>query len=126
MSGAGRTPGGPDPARTVNPEVAGMTGGEAPPRRNGELVFEEVWEGRAFGMAVALSDRGLYPWRDFRASLVDVIAACDAAGDATTPYYERFLEALERLAVARGLVGRDELEARAAELAARRGVLIRD
>ena len=28
----------------------------AVPRKNGELVFEAPWEGRVFGMAVALSD----------------------------------------------------------------------
>ena len=109
-----------DPARSVNPEVAEMEGPEAPPRRNGELVFDKLWEGRTFGMAVTLSDQGVYPWRDFRPSLVEVISACDAAGDTTTPYYERFLEALERTAVARGLVTAEELDARTDALVAKR------
>lgn len=109
-----------DPARSVNPEVAEMEGPEAPPRRNGELVFDKLWEGRTFGMAVTLSDQGVYPWRDFRTSLVEVISACDAAGDTTTPYYERFLEALERTAVARGLVTAEELDARTDALVAKR------
>ena len=30
------------------PEVTGMTGAAALPRRNGELVFEAPWQGRAF------------------------------------------------------------------------------
>lgn len=109
-----------DNARNVNPEVAEMQGPEAPPRKNGELVFDKLWEGRTFGMAVTLSDQGVYPWRDFRSSLVDVISACDAAGDTTTPYYERFLAALENLALERGLVAKDELDARTNELVARR------
>jgi len=106
--------------RAVNPEVAEMQGAEAPPRKNGELVFDALWEGRTFGMAVTLSDRGLYPWRDFRASLIDVISACDAAGDTATPYYERFLAALEHLAVDRGLVSAEELDALTQEYAAKR------
>ena len=43
----------------------------AVPRTNGELVFEAPWEGRVFGMAVALNDQGVYPWRDFRDQLVE-------------------------------------------------------
>jgi nitrile hydratase accessory protein len=109
-------------ARTVNPEVAEMEGSEAPPRKNGELVFDHLWEGRTFGMAVTLSDQGLYPWRDFRASLIDVISACDASGDTTTPYYERFLAALENLAVERGLIEREALNALTSQYAAKRAV----
>lgn len=107
-------------ARTVNPEVAEMQGPEAPPRKNGELVFDSLWEGRTFGMAVTLSDKGLYPWRDFRSSLIAVISACDAAGDTSTPYYERFLAALEHLAVERGLIAPDELDALTEAYAAKR------
>lgn len=113
---SGRT----DGTRGVNPEIAEMEGPAAPPRRNGELVFDRLWEGRTFGMAVTLSDQGAYPWRDFRASLVDVISACDAAGDTTTPYYERFLAALERTAIDRGLVSKEELDARTDALVAKR------
>lgn len=107
-------------ARSVNPEVAEMSGAEAPPRKNGELVFDHLWEGRTFGMAVTLSDQGIYPWRDFRASLIEVISACDAQGDTTTPYYERFLAALEHLAVDRGLIAREELDALASQYEAKR------
>jgi nitrile hydratase accessory protein len=107
-------------ARSVNPEVAEMAGPESPPRKNGELVFDHLWEGRAFGMAVTLSDQGLYPWRDFRDSLVQVIAGHDAAGDVSTPYYERFLAALEHLAIQRGLVSKAELDALTGEYVAKR------
>jgi nitrile hydratase accessory protein len=106
--------------RAVNPEVAEMGGSEAPPRRNGELVFSHLWEGRTFGMAVTLSDQGVYPWRDFRSSLIEVISACDASGDTRTPYYERFLAALENLAVERGLLAREELDALTSQYAAKR------
>jgi nitrile hydratase accessory protein len=94
-----------------DPEVAQMEGVEALPRRNGELVFEALWEGRAFGMAVALNDQGLYPWREFRDELVSRIGAADAAAEPST-YYERFLAALESLALRRGLVSREELDVR--------------
>jgi nitrile hydratase accessory protein len=101
-------------SKSADPEVANMEGVEALPRKNGELVFDALWEGRVFGMAVALNDQGVYPWRDFRDQLVERIAEADASNDPST-YYERFLAALERLALAKGLVARDELDKRTAE-----------
>jgi nitrile hydratase accessory protein len=97
-----------------DPEVANMEGAAALPRKNGELVFDELWEGRIFGLAVALHDQGSYPWRTFRDALVARIAAADAAGEAST-YYERFLRAFEDVAVAQGLVTPEELAARTEE-----------
>src|SRR3989442_15007083 len=91
----------------AGPEVANMEGAEALPRKNGELVFDALWEGRVFGMAVALNDGGLYPWRDFRDQLVERIGEADADNDPST-YYQRFLAAFERLALAKRLVTRDE------------------
>jgi nitrile hydratase accessory protein len=91
-------------------------GSASVPRQNGEFVFEAPWEGRAFGIAVALSDRRVYDWDEFRSLLIDEIAAADASGDEST-YYERWLAALERLLVARGLVNASELDERTADYA---------
>ena len=93
-----------------------MEGVEALPRRNGELVFDALWEGRAFGMAVALNDQGAYPWREFRDALVQRIGAAEAGGEQST-YYERFLAAFEQVALSRGLVTRAELDLRTQEYA---------
>jgi nitrile hydratase accessory protein len=99
-----------------NPEVASMEGPEALPRKNGELVFDALWEGRAFGMAVALNDQGRYPWREFRDRLAERIAEADASRE-DSGYYERFMAALERLALDKGLVTRAELDQRTEEYA---------
>jgi len=100
----------------TDPEVANMAGVEALPRKNGELVFDALWEGRVFGMAVALNDQGTYLWREFRDRLVKRIADADSSGDPST-YYERFLAALEQLLLDEGLVSRDELNERMEEYA---------
>jgi nitrile hydratase accessory protein len=106
----------PDSTSDVDPEIANMQGSVALPRKNGELVFEAPWEGRVFGLAVALNERCLYPWSDFRDSLIDTIARQEAEG--TEPvYYEQWLESFERLLAARGVMTNEEIEARAAELA---------
>ena len=93
-----------------------MEGDSALPRSNGELVFEAPWEGRAFGLAVALNEQQLYPWREFRDGLVAAIAADEEAGAGST-YYERWLATLESLLVQRGIVTPAELDARTAEYA---------
>ena len=99
---------------TPDQRIGLMAGTAALPRLNGELVFGAPWEGRAFGVAVALSDQGLYAWGAFRDGLVGEIAAAENAS-VPSGYYERWLAALEKLVLARGFVGLAELDARATE-----------
>jgi nitrile hydratase accessory protein len=77
------------------------------PRDNGELVFEEPWQGRALGMAVVALDRLGVPWADFRRHLADAIAARPASRheSAATAYYVAWLDALETLLAERGVIG---------------------
>jgi nitrile hydratase accessory protein len=92
-----------------DPRIAIMDGEAALPRKNGELVFNAPWEGRVFGMAVALNDEGAYTWDDFRDRLKSSIAAAESAQEAST-YYERWLRSFESLLIDRGLVSPDELD----------------
>jgi nitrile hydratase accessory protein len=84
-------------------------------------VFEEVWEGRVFGLTMALHEAGLFPWDEFRGRLIEAIAAWDAsdAPRAAWRYYDRWLIALERVLAERGLCAPAELETRTRALAAR-------
>ena len=100
-----------------DPHIAAMDEQVALPRKNGELVFEAPWEARAFGLAVALNEAGVYPWRDFSQGLAAAETATLEQQGAPASYYERWLETLEKLALARGLVTLDELDARTAEYA---------
>jgi nitrile hydratase accessory protein len=88
--------------------VDGALGAEAPlPRDNGELVFEEPWQGRALGMGVVAIDRAGASWADFRRHLAAAIAArrsADGESYATT-YYAAWLDALEALLAERALLG---------------------
>ena len=89
--------------------VADMTGRAAVPRKNGELVFAEPWQGRAFGMAVALSEQGVFAWEEFRQELIAQVAAAERSGG-SFEYYEVWLAAFERLLAAKGLVSGAEVE----------------
>jgi nitrile hydratase accessory protein len=88
----------------VGPEVTGMTGAAALPRRNGELVFDAPWQGRAFGMALAVVERLGLPWREFQERLIAAIGAYPGA-----PYYDCWLAALERLVLEHGVVSAEDL-----------------
>lgn len=99
-----------------DPRIAGMDEQIALPRQNGELVFTAPWEARAFGIAVVLNEAGMYPWRDFSQGLAAEIATAEQHG-IPTGYYERWLATLAKLAIARGLITSEELEARTAEYA---------
>jgi nitrile hydratase accessory protein len=84
-------------------EIADMTGAAALPRKNGELVFDEAWQGRIFGMTVAMSHEASFEWREFQAQLIAEIAHAEREGESSS-YYERWLHAFERLLAAKGLV----------------------
>jgi nitrile hydratase accessory protein len=76
------------------------------PRDNGELVFEELWQGRALAMAVVALDRLGAPWGDFREHLANAISRRPANDNESpaTAYYAAWLDALERLLAERGVI----------------------
>lgn len=97
---------------SIDRSIAYLEGDAALPRNNGELVFRAPWEGRAFGVAVALSENGEYAWDDFRDRLVEEISKSGQE------YYESWLDALQSLLLARGVVTADEVAERAKEYVA--------
>ena len=88
---------------------------DRPPRANGRLCFSEEWERTAFGMALALAKSGSFEWDAFRQNLIASIHGWENThdlGDPSWNYYDRWLEALERIAVDAGLITSDEIERR--------------
>jgi nitrile hydratase accessory protein len=87
-------------------------GTETPlPRDNGELVFEEPWQGRALGMGVVALERIGASWAEFRWHLAAAIAAQPPAeGESeASAYYAAWLDALEALLAERALLDPTEL-----------------
>ncbi|MFJ9910562.1 nitrile hydratase accessory protein [Actinacidiphila glaucinigra] len=95
-----------------------VDGPAAPPRSNGELVFAEPWESRAFGMAVALHEAGAFAWPRFQASLISRIRAWEDGGspDEAWDYYRLWLAALEDVLTEQDVVRADEVTTRARTL----------
>jgi len=98
-------------------QIATMEAQIALPRENGELVFQAPWEARAFGLAVALNEQESYEWREFSAELAATIAVAEQNNDPSS-YYAGWIASLEELVIARGLISREQLDARTAECAA--------
>jgi nitrile hydratase accessory protein len=95
-----------------------VVGPAAPPRSNGELVFAEPWESRAFAMAVSSCEAGVFSWREFQEALITRIARHN---DTSTHwcYYWHWLGALEDVLASRGAVRHHDVTARATELSQR-------
>ena len=98
-----------------------LDGPGAPPRKNGELVFAAPWEGRAFGITLALYDQDLFEWEEFRQRLIAEIGAWERAhpdGEGWS-YYACWLAALESLLSDKGICAVADLSLRAEALAVR-------
>jgi nitrile hydratase accessory protein len=98
-----------------------VEGPSSPPRSNGELVFAEPWESRAFGVTIALHQDGLFTWDEFKERLIAAIARWEVAhsdGEGYR-YYTCWLDALQTLLDERQVLPDADVQRRAADLAAR-------
>jgi nitrile hydratase accessory protein len=91
--------------KDVSDAIALMGEQTAPPRDNGELVFDAPWQARAFAIALATVERTGLAWDAFRLRLIDTIA-----DEPDRPYYDSWVVALEALVVSAGLTTRGELD----------------
>jgi nitrile hydratase accessory protein len=98
----------------LSAQVDALTGDAALPRSNGEIVFDQPWEARAFSLAVALCEAGRYEWNGFRDRLIDAVG--EAGPDDGSGYYAAWMAALESVVVDRGLLDRSEIVNRVEEI----------
>ncbi|HEV7610709.1 MAG TPA: nitrile hydratase accessory protein, partial [Steroidobacteraceae bacterium] len=68
-------------------------------------VFAEPWQAHAFALAVRLSAKGHFSWKEWASMLADELQSAAEHGepDDGSRYYHYWLAALERLVVAKGL-----------------------
>lgn len=82
--------------------------------RQGEPVFFEPWQAKAFAMTLALHDMGLFAWREWADALGRACAATPMPSQASAEaharaYFTAWLAALEDLLAARSLLSADGL-----------------
>jgi nitrile hydratase accessory protein len=66
--------------------------------------FDAPWQAHAFALTVHLNERGLFNWSEWAQALSAELHAPDAAPDGSD-YYARWLQALEKLLMDRGVTG---------------------
>jgi hypothetical protein len=94
----------------VKTDLLDVDGDAAPPRRNGELIFDAPWQSRVFGLAAAIVETCFDGNREpFRQQLIAAIAQ-----DQERPYWDSWTAALEALVVQAGLVDELAIERRSA------------
>lgn len=101
-------------------------GPAAPPRANGELVFDAPWQTRIFGATVALYEAGRFEWNDFQQRLIAAITDHEAVIEAETSdessdydYWGCWLDAFRGLADENGWAGATTLHDMEHQLEAR-------
>lgn len=89
---------------------------------NGELLFEQPWQSRTFGMARALCESGVFSWDEFRVLLIENIRTWEDSHsdteDAATKYayWDLFLAALTTLLARQQVCPDSELQTRQTQL----------
>lgn len=83
-------------------------------KRDGEPLFAEPWQAECMALVARLVEQGRIGAGEWAAALGEEIrrAATAGAPDNAESYYAAALRALERLVIAGGLVGAEELAAR--------------
>jgi nitrile hydratase accessory protein len=86
------------------------------PRDAGGPVFAEPWQAQAFALAVTLSERGHFTWKEWASALAGELEAAGSRGqpDDGSRYYEHWLAALERIVTEKGLADSTALRTRTA------------
>jgi len=93
-------------------DMGGMHGFGRVEREDNEPVFHAAWEGRVLGLSRACSAQHLFNIDESRHAIERM-----APGDyLASSYYERWLDRNIRLLVEKGVITRDELEHRMAQL----------
>lgn len=94
-------------------DIGGMQGLGRVPREDDEPIFHAEWEKRVFALMVSTFGGGAFNAGELRHAVNERL---DQSQYLTLSYYERWIQGIETLLIEKGLVTRDELEARYAEL----------
>ena len=81
------------------------------PQADGEPVFAEPWQARAFAITLQLYENGHFTWQEWADQLGAEIAA-----STSDDYYQQWLAALEKITHSKGLLLDDELTTRCDKL----------
>ncbi len=98
-------------------DVGGMHGLGPIVREEDEPVFHEEWEGRTLALARAMLGGEFFNLDEFRHAMERM----EPSSYLRSSYYERWLEGSINLLLEKGVITREEFEARLDDLAERKG-----
>lgn len=78
-------------------------------------VFNEPWEAQAFAIVLALYEAGQFTWEEWAKTLNQEIVLAQKNGDPDlgNTYYQHWLNALEKIALAKNISSNSEIYAKA-------------
>lgn len=87
-------------------DIGGLRGLGAVPELDDDLDFHAAWEARVFGLMRSLRYAGAFTTDEFR----HTIERMDPAAYLGASYFERWIDAVERLCLAKGLIDEAQLD----------------
>ena len=82
-----------------------------------EPVFQAPWEAKAFAIVNQLAADRHYSWTEWNDQLVQEIATAESSTADSRTYYECWLQACEKLLIAKGLLDADAIDQKVVALA---------
>lgn len=86
-----------------------------------DAKFSEPWEAKAFAIIVTMAKEGYFAWDEwveFFSQEVKVATLIEENGGNPQSYYEQWLDAAEKILMAKGLVTKEQLFAKKFSIAA--------
>lgn len=96
-------------------QVALLCSRSLPICADGDMVFTEPWEAKAFAIVVTLSQTGYFTWSEWVDCFAEHVAkatSIEAAGGVPKTYYEQWVDAAESILVSKGITSAEQLVAR--------------
>ena len=82
-----------------------------------EPVFQAPWEAKAFAIAHQLAADRQYSWTEWNDQLVQEIATAESSATNSRTYYECWLQACEKLLIAKGILDVQAIDQKVVDLA---------
>ncbi|MEM6432300.1 MAG: nitrile hydratase accessory protein [Cyanobacteria bacterium P01_D01_bin.115] len=82
-----------------------------------EPVFQAPWEAKAFAIVNQLAADRQYSWTEWNDQLVQEIATAESSATDSRTYYECWLQACEKLLIAKGLLDAPAIDQKVIDLA---------
>ncbi|NER80139.1 MAG: nitrile hydratase accessory protein [Leptolyngbya sp. SIO1D8] len=80
------------------------------PEKDHEPAFQAPWEARAFAIVNQLATTQHYSWAEWTDQFVGEIAAAEAEPANASSYYERWVQACEKLLIAKGILDAQSID----------------